>query len=255
MRLDPQAVSTGVRLATYDEIASTNAEALVRAAAGERGPLWIVARRQTAGRGRHGRPWVSEPGNLYATLLVSDAAPAGRAPEISFAAALAVHDAVADVAPALRERLTLKWPNDLLCDGKKLAGILIEGQGQALAIGIGLDCRHHPDGTSYPATDLAALGVDVSAEDAFAALSRSTLVRLAQWGRGAGFAAIRADWLQRAHGRGRDVRVRLDGRDTEGRFEDLDAAGRLLLRHADGSLETISAGDVFPLRSLTAITD
>ena len=252
MRLAPQALLAGVRLATYNEIDSTNAEALRLAAQGERGPLWIVARTQSGGRGRHGRIWVSEPGNLYTTLLVTDPAPLRHAAELSFVAALAVYDAVADAAPDLRGRLTLKWPNDLLGDRRKLSGILIEGEGRAVAIGIGINCRHHPDETAYPATDLAALNVNVAADDMLAALSRTMLARIAQWDRGAGFAAVRADWLQRAAGLGRDVRVRLNGRDIAGRFEELDANGRLLLRHADGRLETIGAGDVFPLDAVTA---
>ena len=107
----------------FATLGSTNAEALARASLGERGPLWIVAERQTAGRGRRGREWVSEPGNLYASLLLTDVAPAAATPEICFVAALALHDAVLDCCAGLAPaRLTLKWPNDLLLDGGKLAG-------------------------------------------------------------------------------------------------------------------------------------
>jgi BirA family biotin operon repressor/biotin-[acetyl-CoA-carboxylase] ligase len=157
-----------------------------------------------------------------------------------------VHDAIAESAPALRERLSLKWPNDLLADRRKLAGILIEGEGIAVAIGIGINCRNHPDDTAYPATDLATLGVEATPEDVFAALSRTMPARLVQWNRGGGFAAVRRDWLTRCADVGQSIRVCMTGVDREGRFEGLDAAGRLLLRHADGRLETIAAGDVFP---------
>src|SRR2546421_51905 len=105
----------GARLIRLDAVGSTNAEALERARAGEPGPLWIAARRQTAGRGRRGRGWVSEPGNLYASLLLTDPAPAPRAAELSLVAALAVHDAVAEIASGLGPRLKLKWPNDVVC--------------------------------------------------------------------------------------------------------------------------------------------
>src|SRR5262249_32383687 len=115
----------GARLISLDEVGSTNAEAFARARAGERGPLWITARRQTAGRGRRGRGWVSERGNLYASLLLTDPAPPQRAAELSLVAALALHDALAERANVLGPRLKLKWPNDLLCDGAKLAGILV----------------------------------------------------------------------------------------------------------------------------------
>lgn len=253
MQPGPQAAAAGVRLVTFDDIDSTNAEALRRAADGERGPLWIIARRQSAGRGRHGRAWVSEPGNLYATLLLTEAAPPPHAPELAFVTALAVHDAVAKAAPRVRERLTLKWPNDLLCDGRKLAGILIEGEGSALAIGIGINCRNHPEVTAYPATDLAAHGVDVAADDLLAALAETMLRRLAQWNRGVGFATIRSDWLDRAHNLGGDIRVHLNGRDIDGRFDGLDAAGRLLLRRSDGVCETIGAADVLPLSPPAAV--
>lgn len=244
MELAPAAVAAGVRLATYDEIGSTNAEALERARRGERGPLWIVAARQTAGRGRHGRVWVSEPGNLYATLLLAEAAPAPRAPELAFVAGLAVHDAVAEAAPSLRQKLMLKWPNDLLCDGAKLAGILIEGEGTAVAIGIGINCRHHPAATGYPATDLSARGAQVAPNDLMGLLANTMLGRLDQWRRGDGFAAIRRDWMARAQTDGTPIRVRIGERTMAGRYGGIDAQGLLLLHLPDGGLETISAGEV-----------
>jgi BirA family biotin operon repressor/biotin-[acetyl-CoA-carboxylase] ligase len=170
---------------------------------------------------------------------------------LSFVAGLAVHDAILDCAPGLRSQLALKWPNDLLGGGKKLAGILIEGHGLdgylAVAVGIGVNCVHHPAQTAFPATDLAATGVNVSAPDLFAALSRTMMRRLAQWRRGEGFASIRADWLVRAVGIGGDMRVRLPERELFGRCEGLDERGRLLLRLEHGAVETIAAGDIFPL--------
>ena len=259
MRLDPAAQSAGFRVAAYEILPSTNAEALRRA--GERPddtrPLWITARTQTAGRGRRGNAWQSPPGNLYATLLLHDPAPPRLVPGLSFLAALAVCDAILDRAPGLREKLQLKWPNDVLCAGGKLAGILLEGHSLgerlvmneklAVAVGIGINCAHHPLETAYPATDLLAAGVNVSVEDVFSALSLSMMRRLAQWRRGEGFAAIRSAWLARACGIGGQMRARLPGRELCGRCEGLDPDGRLLLRLADGSLETIAAGDVFPL--------
>ncbi len=253
MQLNSTAAAAGCRLSAHDALASTNSEALALARRGERGPLWITAQRQTAGRGRRGSQWISEPGNLYATLLLGDPAPAERAPELSFVSALAVHDAILDCVPALREKLALKWPNDVLYGGEKLAGILIEGEGVgkdlAVAIGIGVNCRHHPAQAAYPATDLAAAGADVAAESLFWTLSATMLQRLAQWDKGAGFQAIRADWIARAAGIGGAMRVRLPGRELFGRGEAVDEHGRLLLRLADGTLRAIAAGDVFALAS------
>jgi BirA family biotin operon repressor/biotin-[acetyl-CoA-carboxylase] ligase len=239
----------GVRHITYDTLGSTNAEALVRARAGERGPLWISASTQSAGRGRRGSTWVSSPGNLYATLLLTEPSPPDVAPQLSFVAALALHDAVAECAAQLGPLLKVKWPNDLLLGGKKLAGILIEGESDpvfAVAIGIGVNCAAHPDDTPYPAADLAAAGALVTPAQLLAVLSAAMTRRLAQWQRGQGFAAIRADWLKRAAGLGQEIRIRLPERELSGRFQGLDDKGRLLLQAASG-VTTVTAGEVFEL--------
>jgi BirA family biotin operon repressor/biotin-[acetyl-CoA-carboxylase] ligase len=146
MKLDARASAAGVRLVAHEVLGSTNAEALSLARQGERGPLWVVADRQTAGRGRRGRTWISQPGNLYASLLLTASAPPEHWPELSFVAALAAHDAVVEVAPDLKPRLAIKWPNDLVLAGAKFAGILIEGENGGVAIGIGINCPGHPAG-------------------------------------------------------------------------------------------------------------
>ncbi len=242
----------GVRHIAYDTLGSTNAEAMALARAGERGPLWITATCQSAGRGRHGRPWVSEPGNLFASLLLSDAAPAERAPELSFVSALAVRDAIALATPALAPQLTFKWPNDVLLAGEKVAGILIEGEASrnepaTVVIGIGVNCASHPSASAFPATDLRAHGSAASPESLIAILSAAMLTRVAQWDRGAGFSAIRRDWLAAAQGIGQAIRVSERANERIGRFAGLDESGRLLLDRPDGTSERISAGDVFPL--------
>jgi len=248
MQLDPRAAAAGVRLVAHDLLGSTNAEALDLARRGERGPLWVVAGRQTAGRGRRGRTWVSEPGNLHASLLLTAPSTAEHWPELSFVAALALHDAIAEVAPGLERQLAIKWPNDLLLAGAKFAGVLIEGEGGhdgVVVVGIGVNCTSHPADTDHPATDLAAAGVSAAA--AFGALSAKMLGRLAQWNGGTGFKTIRADWLARAAGIGDNMRVRLAERDLIGRFETIDQAGALVLRLPDGKSATIAAADVFML--------
>lgn len=252
MRLAPAAAAAGVGLVAHAEIDSTNAEGLRLARSGERGPLWIVAKVQNAGRGRRGRTWVSEPGNLYASLLLTDAGPPERMADLCFVAALSVHDAICeavrtalpDAAADLSRRLTLKWPNDLLLDGAKLAGILIEGEGPATVIGIGVNCASHPPQAAYPTTDMAAAGLSVAPQDVLAALSASVLHRLRQWDGGAGFADIRLDWLRRAGGLGAPIAVALPGGTRSGHFETLDARGGLILRLDDGTHQTITTGDV-----------
>ena len=251
MRLDPAAVAAGFRLSTHDTLPSTNIEALTLARRGENGPLWVTARQQTAGRGRRGNAWISTPGNLYATLLLCDPAAPENAPELSFVVALAVCDAIFERAFTLPAKLALKWPNDILFGNAKLAGILIESETiatrLAVAVGIGVNCMHHPVETDYPATDLATAGVAVSADDLLFALSGTMVRRLAQWSSGDDFQSIRADWLDRAMGIGGEMRVRLPNREFVGRAEALDERGRLLLRLEDGTLQIITAGDVFPV--------
>jgi len=270
MQLDPIATAAGVRLIALNETTSTNAEALAQA--DMRAPLWVTALSQTRGRGRQGRQWISPPGNLYASLGIVEPAPVNRAPELAFVAALALRDAVVAAAPALAPQLSFKWPNDLLLADEKCAGILIEGevrldhenspQGLTVVIGIGVNCVSHPSmaldapagvpfasarpAISYPATDLRAHGADVTAETLFARLSATMCQRIAQWDRGAGLPAIRADWLRHARGIGGTISVRdYHGREKVGRFVALDEAGRLLLQLPDGTTEKISAGDVF----------
>ena len=237
----------GVRHTAYETLGSTNAEALALARAGERGPLWITAKSQDAGRGRRGSQWASPPGNLYATLLLTEPSPTEVASQLSFVTALALHDAVAIFAPKLSPVLKVKWPNDLLVAQTKVAGILIEGESEpvfSVAIGIGVNCVTHPADAAYPATDLAAAGSPVMPDALFTGLSAAMERRITQWNRGQGFAATRAGWLERAAGLGEILQVRLPERELSGRFRGLDETGRLLLEQ-DGSVSTITAGEVF----------
>lgn len=231
-----------------DAVGSTNVEAFERARQGAASGLWIVARCQTAGRGRRGRVWTSEPGNLYSSLMLRDPITDVRLGELPLVVALAVHDAIsAALPPFVRGDLAIKWPNDILYAGSKLCGILIEAvatsEGRVVVIGIGVNCAHHPDPTLYTATDLAEVGYPTEPEAMFSLLSASMARRLAEWQTG-DFAAIREAWLSRARGVGDPITVRLPAREISGVFAGLDDDGRLLLRH-EGDLEAISAGDVF----------
>ncbi len=239
------------RYIALETVGSTNAEALARARTGERGPLWITAETQTQGRGRNSRVWASPAGNLYATLLLSEPCAPAVAPQLAFVAGLAVYDAVAECIPQLASKLALKWPNDLLLDGKKLAGILIESETAPilqLAIGIGVNCSSHPNETAYPATSLVAHAANIRPHVLFTALAQAMQRWLALWNKGASFTKIRSDWLARAGGLGKDIRVRLPEREFSGRFEGLDEGGRLLVNES-GRVTAITAGDVFGLET------
>jgi BirA family biotin operon repressor/biotin-[acetyl-CoA-carboxylase] ligase len=247
-----RALPDGYRRRAFEALASTSGEAMTAARRGEPGGLWVTAVVQTAGRGRRGRAWSTEPGNLAASLLLIDPAPPALAPTLSFVAAVALHRAIVDLAgPGAADRLTLKWPNDLLLDGSKVSGILVEGENfapsrMAVVLGIGVNCVSHPEITAgLAATDLRAAGLAIPAEDLFPALAVRMAEEVAVWNRGEGFAATRAAWLARAAGVGQTIRVNLADRSVEGRFDALDEAGRLILARPDGHREAFSAGDVF----------
>jgi BirA family transcriptional regulator, biotin operon repressor / biotin---[acetyl-CoA-carboxylase] ligase len=258
MQLDPIAVEAEVRLEALATTGSTNAQARERAKRGERGPLWITATMQTAGRGRYGRTWISAPGNLYASLLLSDPSPFELAPQLAFVAGLALRDAIVGEAAAIAPDLAFKWPNDLLLGGRKCAGILIEGEaaindGQnrlTVIVGLGVNCISHPQDSpeklAFPATDLRAYGAEITPERLFGRLSATMQRRLAQWDRSRGFGAVLAEWLARARGIGEPITVRNNGAEVQGRFAGVDQSGRLVLDLGDGGVTKISAGDVFP---------
>jgi BirA family biotin operon repressor/biotin-[acetyl-CoA-carboxylase] ligase len=242
----------GLPVRVFDSLGSTNEEALTLARAGERGPLWIVAARQTAGRGRRGRAWTSESGNLYASLLLDDPAPAAVAPQVCFVAALSLHDAVLDTCAGLAPaRLELKWPNDLLLDEAKVAGILVEGvtagSRSAVVVGFGVNCRSHPHDTPYPATNFTAAHFELSPAALLRRLGVTWTARAREWARGQGFASIRAAFLARVTGIGAQIEARLSDRAVAGRFEGIDERGALVLIKPDGARVTVAAGDIFPL--------
>lgn len=249
IRLGAHAAARGYRLDYLDTVGSTNAVALMRAREqGERGPLWIVGGEQTAGRGRMGRQWTSPPGNLYASLLLTDPCPTEQAPELGFVAGVALSEAARALVGA-RENLGLKWPNDLLCDGAKLSGMLLEAARLpsgvlAAVIGIGVNCRSHPELPNYATTDLETISPGAGDPAAlFATLSDAMARALETWARGTNFAAIRENWLAACLGRGGPVKVALGERAVEGVFDTIDPHGRLVVLTADGPT-AIDAGDV-----------
>src|SRR5690348_11989759 len=240
----PEAPSlpSGYRHEAFDSLPSTNSEAFARARDGAASGLWITAAVQTAGRGRRGRPWQTEAGNLAASLLLVDPAAPEAVATISFVAGVALHQAVIDLAgPPLSDRLRLKWPNDLLLDRMKVAGISVEGDKQAsgrlaVVVGIGVNCRSHPEtGTLHPASDFSARGVAVAATELFGRLATRMAEELSRWDRGGNFAATRRAWLARSLGLGEPIRVNLTTRSIDGRFDTLDDDGRLVLTRDDGA--------------------
>ncbi|MBR0789080.1 biotin--[acetyl-CoA-carboxylase] ligase [Bradyrhizobium manausense] len=263
--LGPRAIAAGYKLAALERTGSTNADAIEAARAGERGPIWFVTSEQTAGRGRRQRPWLAPKGNLAASVLeVVDVAPAVAA-TIGFAAGLAEEAALERVSleAALRlgegrPRYTLKWPNDVLANGKKLVGIGLEaeavGDRLAIVVGIGTNIVAAPEGTPTPAVSLAALGVQISAEELFSALSDAWVEFRGIWDNGRGFADIRKLWLERAARLGEPVAIHTGTMVLEGIFDTIDDTGCLIVRTVEGRRVPIAAGEVFfgPVRSVGA---
>jgi len=242
---------SGYRLLRMETVDSTNAEARRRAKAGEPGPLWIWSARQSQGRGRGGREWISRPGNLFASLLIGVNAPQRVAGQIALLAGIVAYDTIAKlIAYEGRSELLLKWPNDILLAGEKLAGVLLENVGNTVenrsvvVIGTGINLASHPEDLPQPAISLGAYDIMVTPRDALEVLAATTHEWLARWGEGSCFPTIRRAWLDRAGPAGRPLRVKVEGEETEGVYGGLDADGALRLMTPDGEYR-IAAGDVF----------
>src|SRR6201996_792245 len=256
--LGPRATSAGYRLAAFEQIGSTNAEAMARARDGETGPIWFVAAEQTAARGRRNRPWNSPRGNLACSVLEwVDTAPSVAA-TLGFAAGLALEQALRQVSveASLRSagsdqmKFALKWPNDVLAGRHKLAGILLEaeavaGDRLALGVGIGANVVAAPEGTPTPAVSLAALGIQIGAEELFSILTDAWAEFHGIWDNGRGFGEIRARWLARAAGLGEKVAIKTGNSVLEGTFAPLAEPGCLVVRTPEGRRLPVTAGDVY----------
>lgn len=232
-----------------ERVDSTNDEARRRVLAGAPHLTVIQASEQTSGHGRRGRTWVSRPGNLYVSFILRPQCAVATAGQVSFLVALALADALYEVSDGLL-RATCKWPNDLLLNGRKVSGILLESTATAqgnvdwLIAGVGVNLAHAPTGTDFPATCLADEGAgQVTPERLLEALCQQLLVRWTAW-ESHGFQSLRKDWLARAHGRGEILTVRLARETLRGRFVDLDEQGALVLDSGQGQRH-INAGDVF----------
>lgn len=204
---------------------------------------WVFADAQTGGRGRRGRVWTSLPGNVFASVLTRPQPGEGPTQQLSFVAAVALAATLDDWVAAVR--LSLKWPNDVLLDGVKVAGILLEKQGEACVVGIGVNLAAHPTDSERPATSLAAMGIAAPPPGKFVGkLSRQFARTRAAW-RDQGFTVTRAAWLARAAGLGRPLVARLGHETLTGVFDGLADDGALQLRLDSGHVRAVHAGEVF----------
>ena len=239
------------RLVALDSVDSTNDEAIRLAERGAEDGTLVWARAQTQGRGRQGRGFVSPPGNLYLSLVLRPECDIAAAAQLSFVAALAVGDGIGSIAPPMLE-ITYKWPNDVLLNGRKVSGILLESRaGPAggidwLVLGVGVNVSSHPKDTAFPATSLHFEGTPaaVAETDLLQAFSRHFLSWANRW-LDDGFAPVRQAWLSHAHARGETIQVRLPNETLSGTFADLDESGVLLLDVPGAGRRRITAGDVY----------
>jgi BirA family biotin operon repressor/biotin-[acetyl-CoA-carboxylase] ligase len=243
---------SGYRLLRMETVDSTNAEARRRALAGEPGPLWIWSARQSQGRGRGGREWISQYGNLFASLLIRVNCPLRVAGQLALLAGIISFDTIAKlVAYEGRSEILLKWPNDILLAGEKVAGMLLENVGSAnesrsiVVIGTGINLASHPENLPQPAVSLATYGMTVTPANALETLAATTHEWLGRWGEGSCFPTIRRAWLDRAGPTGRALTVRVGSQEVEGVYGGLDADGALRLLMPDGGEYRVTAGDVF----------
>ena len=239
------------RLVALEAVENTNDEARRLAGEGAVDGTLVWAREQTKGRGRRGRAWSCLQGNLFFSLVLRPQCRLAEAAQLGFVAALGLGDAIGSVAPPLIEA-TYKWPNDVLVNGSKAAGILLESQGNPeaecewLVLGIGVNVVGHPEDSEFPATSLRYEGCppEVTAEALLEAFGRHFLAWVNRWLED-GFAPIRKGWLNHAHGLGEEARVRLPQEELSGVFQDLDETGALVLKLAGGGERRITAGDVY----------
>jgi len=238
----------GYRLVTYDTITSTMDEAKALAAAGASEGTLVWAKSQSAGRGRQGRIWKSEPGNLYLSLILRPYCPMNRAPEIGFVTSLALYEAIKEFLP--ESSLILKWPNDLLVKNRKIAGIILEatspasGQVEELILGVGVNISHCPPDNEIrlPATCLAVEGrKDIGMFSVLEKFIQAFHKHLCAW-RSKGFSPILQQWQTQTYPQGTKVSV---GQSCEGRFVGLSEKGELLLELQDGKRQSVTAGDAF----------
>ena len=243
-------MSLDFRILELSTVDSTNEACRRHAESGAAAGLVVRADIQTGGRGRRGREWVSPAGNLYCSILLRPSRPANEAAALGFAAVAAVGDVVTELLPRARE-VGHKWPNDLLVDGRKTSGLLLEAQsgpngGLAwLVIGLGVNIVSHPPETRYPATDLCEMGAEnVAPGELLAAFLSAFGPLLGAWEL-AGYQGIEAAWNKRALGIGREIEVVLDNATLRGRYRSLDKDGALVLELAGGGTRRISAGEIF----------
>jgi BirA family transcriptional regulator, biotin operon repressor / biotin---[acetyl-CoA-carboxylase] ligase len=224
---------------TVAETGSTNDDVAALAREGVPEGLWLRAERQTGGRGRQGRTWLSPPGNLHASTIVRLRPGDPPAPTLALVAAVALHGAIAPYVPSAR----IKWPNDILVEGAKLAGILLEREGEAVVVGFGVNVAHHPEGLAQPTTSLTMLTIGApTALRLCERLAEAFAAGLRQW-RCEGLASLRSAWIAAAHPLGTPLATG----EGEGTFDGLDDSGALRLRLPDGRHRLVHAGDVFVL--------
>lgn len=239
-------------LLILDEIDSTNSEAVRLAKTGIAGNFVILASSQTMGRGRHGKHWYSEPGNLYVSLLLDKNIIVGKQPQLSFVTALAVYETIEYLAKKSKVKLDikLKWPNDVLINSGKVAGILLEsinlGQKNYLIIGLGINIKTNPQNIDQLSTNLTTEG-GIAGENLIGVLNifmHHFEQHFLDW-QHQGFIKVRLNWLKRAYKLKELITIDDGSTRISGIFQDIDVTGAMMVRDNYGLVHTLSVGEVF----------
>lgn len=237
--------ASGARIEFFEEVDSTSLQARRFFDDGDRGPVWVMTAKQTAGYGRRGTAWSHDTGNLAATFLFVPQIEQTRMPQLSFVAALALRDAMAGFIG--KGDIALKWPNDVLVDGRKIAGLLLElfgtGSDLAVALGCGVNIASHPDRMDYPSCSLLEFASGSIEPRAFLKILDSHFARLKELWVTKGFEPIRLAWLEHAYNLNKEMTIRLKENETNGVFRDISSSGALILETQDG-IQEFSGGAV-----------
>ena len=232
-----------------DKTPSTNTLCMEYAAAGEPGNLWISATEQTKGKGSRGRDWQSHKGNLLTSLMLKNPCEKKHLADLTFIAAISVRETIENYSKR-QNSIEVKWPNDVMLNGRKCSGILLESvhyQDEiCVVIGIGVNCQNFPSNTLHPATSLFAEGVEVSTETFFNTLAKKMAENITLWNSGENFPSIRQKWLDYAYKLGETISVHVPGQEMQqGIFASVDDNGYMLLELFDGTVKQISTADIF----------
>lgn len=252
-------IAPGIDVYFFESLSSTQEQARFMAEEGYPDGTIILTKEQIMGKGRMGRRWVSEPGNLYMTYISRPDCSASKAAEMSFVSCIAAGDGMRRFLARSSQELNYKWPNDLMLNKQKVGGVLLETVGKdpekldAVLIGVGINLQNTPESANYPVTSFLQEGMDVSIDQALQVVAENLQAAIEMW-RLQGFSPIRNRWLEHVYGMGEVITVKQGNKTFQGRMQGIDDSGALIISSKIGATDYITAGDVL-LGGATTVKD